>query len=96
MWIKQSYQVRVSVSCPLIGSRTASVRSKTPFCKPMLTNMVGSTWLHLVDTGVQHIGDTDGRRRSSQHLKTDSFDCALRGSYHFNDNGKAVACSNCV
>ena len=39
-----TYRVRVSVSWPLIGSRT--VRSSTPFWSPMLTNIVG--WLLLM------------------------------------------------
>lgn len=41
--IISTHLVRVSVSWPLMGSRT--VRSRTPFCKPMLTNVVGETLL---------------------------------------------------
>ena len=37
--------MRVSVSWPFTGSRT--VRKSTPFCKPILTNMVGCVLLIL-------------------------------------------------
>ena len=50
-------RVRVSVSCPLIGSST--VRNKTPFCRPMLTNMVGWVLLMLA-SNISAIQMADG------------------------------------
>ena len=41
---KLTYRVRVSVNCPFTGSKT--VRSRTPFCSPILTNIVG--WVLLM------------------------------------------------
>lgn len=38
----------MSVSCPLIGSKT--VRRRTPFWRPMLTNIVGCALLILASS----------------------------------------------
>lgn len=46
--MRNTYRVRVSVSWPFIGSRT--VRSKTPFCRPMFTNIVGCDLLTLASS----------------------------------------------
>ena len=43
-----AYLVRVSVSWPFIGSRT--VRSRTPFWRPMFTNIVGWVLLMLASS----------------------------------------------